>query len=169
MPIRPLRREDFESARAIEWAAGEQFRGVGLDYVAEHGPATAEELAVYAEAGRGWVALDDDQRPIGYVVVDVVDGNAHIEQVSVRPDHQGKGVGRALVERVCDSARDTDRPWVTLTTFRDVAWNQPLYEHLGFEVASAEEIGPEFAALVRHEARLWLAPETRVCMRRGVR
>jgi GNAT superfamily N-acetyltransferase len=167
--IRPLRREDGESARAIERAAGEQFRDVGLAYVADHEPATLEELAAYADAGRGWVATSSDDQPIGYVVVDIVDGNAHIEQISVHPDLQGKGLGRALVEQVCDWARDTDRPWITLTTFRDVAWNQPLYEHLGFEVVLPDEVGPEFAALVREEAEHWFAPETRVCMRLDVR
>ena len=169
MAIRPLRREDGESARAIERAAGEQFRGVGLGYVADHDPATLEELATYADAGRGWVAFGADEQPIGYVVVDVVDGNAHIEQVSVHPDHQGEGVGRALVEQVCAWARDTGRAWITLTTFRDVAWNEPLYHHLGFEAVAPDDVGPEFVALVREEGAHWFDPDTRVSMRLRVR
>jgi predicted N-acetyltransferase YhbS len=46
---------------------------------------------------RCWVAVDDAAGPVGYVLVDPVDGNAHVEQMSVRPDHQDSGIGRALI------------------------------------------------------------------------
>ena len=164
--IRSLRREDGEAVRAIEWAAGERFREVGLAHVAEHEPASIDELALYADAGRGWVALDDLGEPIGYALVDVVDGNAHLEQVSVHPDEQGSGVGRLLIEQVRGWAADAARPYITLTTFRDVPWNRPLYEHLGFAVIDGDDIGPELAAVCREEAAHGLDPATRVCMRR---
>lgn len=35
-----------------------------------------------------------------YVVVELIDGCAHIEQVSVEPGHQGQGLGRALINEV---------------------------------------------------------------------
>ena len=167
--IRPLRPEDGSAARAIEWAAGARFRDVGLAHVADGEPASLDELAAYAAAGRGWVATNDDDEPIGYVIVDVIDGNAHIEQVSVLPDHQGKGIGRALVDRVHAWARETGKPAITLTTFREVAWNRPLYEHLGFAVLPDDEIGPELAGVCRTEAAHGLTPESRVCMRLDVR
>jgi ribosomal protein S18 acetylase RimI-like enzyme len=31
---------------------------------------------------------------VAYVLVDVVDGNAHVAQISVAPESQGQGVGR---------------------------------------------------------------------------
>jgi ribosomal protein S18 acetylase RimI-like enzyme len=34
-----------------------------------------------------------------YALADVVDGNGHVEQVSVHPEHSGSGHGRRLVER----------------------------------------------------------------------
>jgi GNAT superfamily N-acetyltransferase len=166
--IRRLRAEDGDAVRAIERAAGERFREVGLAFVAEHEPATLEELAAYASAERGWVATNAGDDPIGYALVDVVDGNAHIEQVSVHPQHQGRGVGRALVDRVRAWAADTARPAITLTTFCDVAWNRPLYEHLGFVVMTDDEIGPELATVCQVEAAHGLDPDTRVCMRRVV-
>ena len=110
----------------------------------------------------------DGRRGVGYVLVDVVDDCAHIEQVSVRPDHQGEGVGRALLDRVRQWAMSTDRSGVTLTTFGDVPWNRPLYEHLGFRVLSDVEIGPELRAVRETEARHGLDPATRVCMRLAV-
>jgi hypothetical protein len=54
---------------------------------------------------------------------------------------------------------------VTLTTFSDVAWNRPLYEHLGFRAMREHEIGPELRALRDTEAAHGLDPTTRVCMR----
>ena len=52
---------------------------------------------------------------MGYALVDDVDGNAHNEQISVRPDHQSLGVGRALIEQVKAWAMDTGRAAITLT------------------------------------------------------
>ncbi len=71
----------------------------GLEAIADHEPPLLETLAAYALAGRAWAAIDDVGVPVGYLLVDVVDGCAHVEQVSVRPDHQGLGIGRALLER----------------------------------------------------------------------
>lgn len=166
--IRPSCADDGPALQEIERRAGEQFRGVGMDSIAEAIPETIEALAQYADAGRGWVAVHDDDRPIGYVIVDTVDGNAHVEQISVVPDQQGTGVGRALTDRVRAWAADNNLPAITLTTFTDVAWNRPLYEHLGFVVLGENDIGPELRALRDNEATLGLDPALRVCMRSRV-
>jgi GNAT superfamily N-acetyltransferase len=166
--IRPARVDDGPALQEIERRAGEQFRGVGMDSIADATPEPIEDLAEYATAGRGWVAVDEADRPIGYVIVDIVDGNAHVEQISVVPDHQGSGVGRALTERVRTWAADNNLPAITLTTFSDVPWNRPLYERLGFVVMAENEIGPELRAVRDHEATLGLDPALRVCMRSRV-
>jgi len=129
---------------------------------------SVDELAKYSVAGRAWVAVGDTNNPIGYVITDLVDGNAHIEQISVHPDQQGTGTGRALIEQVQRWAVDVGASSITLTTFIDVPWNKPLYEHLGFVVMTEDEIGPELAAVVDTEAAHGLDPSTRVCMRRRV-
>ena len=54
---------------------------------------------------------------------------------------------------------------VTLTTFTDVAWNAPLYRHLGFEVLSESELGPGLLARRDEETADGLDPTARVCMR----
>jgi GNAT superfamily N-acetyltransferase len=163
--IRPARSDDGTVLQEIERLAGERFRSVGLDRVADNDPPSIEVLGEYAMAGRGWVAVDSSDLPVGYVVVDVVDGAAHIEQISVRPDHQGIGVGRALIDRVCQWATETRRRSLTLTTFVDVPWNGPLYAHLGFTVMPETEIGPGLRAIREGEAAHGLDPVRRVCMR----
>jgi ribosomal protein S18 acetylase RimI-like enzyme len=98
------------------------------------------------------------------VIVDIVDGNAHIEQISVVPEQQGAGIGRALTEHVRAWSADNNVPAITLTTFTDVPWNRPLYEHLGFVVMEANDIGPELRSVRDHESTLGLDPALRVCM-----
>lgn len=169
--VRPARRDDGERLREIERAAGERFREVDLAAIADDEPMSVEDLADYASSGRSWVVemeLDGDEVILGYVLVDVVDGNAHIEQITVDPSAQGRGIGRALIDHVAAFARSSDLAALTLTTFRDVAWNAPLYEHLGFRVLPGAEVGPELAALVELEASHGLDPDQRVCMRRDV-
>jgi GNAT superfamily N-acetyltransferase len=170
--IRPAAAADGEALRALERAAGERFREIGMDAVADDEPLSLEALAGSAEAGRAWVALGEggggEGRPVGYVLVEVVDGCAHVAQVSVHPDHQGRGVGRALLDHVTTWAAGKGLPAVTLTTFRDVAWNAPLYRHLGFVDLDEAAWGPELRALVAAEAGHGLDPATRTCMRRAV-
>jgi GNAT superfamily N-acetyltransferase len=162
--IRPSRPDDGQSLQEIERLAGERFREVGLHSVADDAPASVATLAEYAAAGRGWVAVDEAERPLGYVIVDIVDGNAHVEQISVRPDCQGAGVGRALLRQVRAWAADGARSAITLTTFGEVPWNRPFYEHLGFRVLTDDEIGPELRAVRDGETAHGLDPDLRVCM-----
>ena len=163
--IRPMTPEDGPDLQRIELAAGRRFADIGMPEIAADQPASVEVLAGYADAGRGWLATGDGGEPVGYVIVDVVDGNAHIEQVSVLPDLQGRGVGRALVDRVAAWAAGQGMAAITLTTFRDVPWNGPLYRHLGFRFLDHDALGPELAAVRAHETAIGLDPATRVCMR----
>lgn len=163
--IRLARPEDGWTLRDVERLAGERFREVGLPEVADDEPASTEVLARYADDGRCWVAVVETDLPIGYVLVDLVDGCAHVEQLSVHPEHQGSGIGRALLERVRLWAVDANLPAITLITFMDIPWNAPLYRHLGFQVMSERTIGPQLRAVRASETAHGLDPAMRVCMR----
>jgi len=143
------------------------FREIGMDSVADDEPLSEAELAAYAMGARSWVAVDDSDQPFAYVLVDEVDGNAHVAQITALPGSQGHGVGRALLERVRVWAIASNCPVITLTTFSEVPWNRPLYEHLGFVALSDEEVGPELRTVVRGESDNGLDPATRVSMRIG--
>lgn len=160
--IRPATEADVPALGAVQLAAGAAFRTVGLAWAAEAPLPTDERYAGYVRGGRAWVA--GDGTPVAFVLVDVVDGLAHVEQVSVRPDHARRGVGRRLIDTVDDWAAARGIPAVTLCTFRDVPWNAPYYARLGF--AEVTEPGPELAALLRAEVAFGLDPATRVAMRR---
>jgi GNAT superfamily N-acetyltransferase len=168
--IRAPRPDELDLLRDIEWAAGELFAEIGLDDIADDAPASVAVLAEYARDGRAWVITDADagDKPLGYAIADIVDGLAHLEQLSVLPDHGRKGLGAALVEHVCEWAVQRAMQAVTLTTFTDIAWNAPFYAKHGFRVLSDAEIGPELEALRATEAEHGLDPALRVCMRRDV-
>jgi GNAT superfamily N-acetyltransferase len=99
--------------------------------------------------------------------VDIVDECAHIEQVSVRPDHAGQGIGRALIDHVGAWASEQGLRALTLTTFRAVPWNAPYYERLGFTEPPGGP-APGLAAIMAAETTAGLDPATRVCMRRPI-
>lgn len=136
--------------------------------IAEAEPMPESHIAAYAADGRAWVAVGDDEQPVGYVLVDPVDGCAHVEQITVHPDRQGRGLGRRLLEQVDEWARGQDMPAVTLSTFVDVPWNGPLYAHLGFRRLADDELGPGLREVLADEARHGLDITIRMCMRRDV-
>ncbi|MHB8438951.1 MAG: GNAT family N-acetyltransferase [Acidimicrobiales bacterium] len=171
--IRPTRKSDLDRLRAIERVSGEQFRQFGLDHVADAEPASVEELADYADAGRSWVVTGGPvtggpDELVGFILVKKVDGDGHIEQVSVLPACQGRGLGRALIGQVQSWAAAHAMGRVTLTTYAHIPWNKPLYEHLGFHVLRVGEIGPGLAQIMEHEAAQGLDPELRVAMGRDI-
>jgi N-acetylglutamate synthase-like GNAT family acetyltransferase len=105
---------------------------------------------------------------VGYLLADPLDGNAHIEQVSVHPDHGRRGLGRSLVEHLAAWANERGMPALTLTTFADVPWNAPYYERCGFKRLSQDELTPGLRDKQEHEAARGLDRWPRVCMRRAL-
>ncbi|HEU5150875.1 MAG TPA: GNAT family N-acetyltransferase [Iamia sp.] len=162
--VRRATAADVAALRRIEVRAGRAFAEVGLPEVASDEPMDAAVLEAHAADGRCAVVVGDDDRPLGYVVVDRVDAHAHVEQVTVDPDHQGQGLGRRLMGWVDEWARADGRRGVTLTTFRDVPWNAPLYRRWGFRDLAPDEIGPGLAAVISDEAAHGLDPTTRTPM-----
>ena len=57
---------------------------------------------------------------------------------------------------------------LTLTTFRDVAWNAPFYQRLGFAVLPREAISPYLAGHLRDEIERGLPADRRCAMRLGL-
>jgi hypothetical protein len=86
--IRPAVRADAPLMRQVESAAGQRFREVGLGAIADDEPPPAAVFEAYAAGDRAWVAVAPSSGVVGLVVVDVVDGAADIEQVSVLPTHR---------------------------------------------------------------------------------
>jgi GNAT superfamily N-acetyltransferase len=105
--------------------------------------------------------------PVGFARVDELDGQAHLEQLSVHPMAARRGLGRALVEAAANESRLRGFTAMTLCTFTDIAFNAPFYISCGFEEFRCP--GPGLAALRAYEVELGLdALGRRICMRREI-
>lgn len=166
MHIRLATPEDLPVLQRIEVRAGELFTEIGMPEIAAHPPPELDELAGAAAV---LVAVPDDGgEPIGYAVIELVDDETHLEQVSVLPEAGGRGVGTALLEAVVDWARARGDEAVTLTTFRDVAFNGPLYAKRGFDHVPEDEWTPSQRAIIAAQAAMGMDPAARTVMRRAV-
>ncbi|HYC00901.1 MAG TPA: GNAT family N-acetyltransferase [Candidatus Limnocylindrales bacterium] len=116
-------------------------------------------------AGLLWVARDAAGAPVGFALCERLGSDIHLEELDVDPVHGCRGIGRALVLTVCNHAAGLGHD-VTLTTFRDVPWNQPFYERLGFREIPRDEITPELAQRVADETSRGLPRHLRILMRR---
>lgn len=110
-----------------------------------------------------------DATVVGYVTCSILDGEGHVDQVSVARSAAGHRIGARLVDRVDEWCAGLGRRWLTLTTFRDVAWNAPYYSRLGFVLARDDDLGPGLAQVLQDERAAGLDVVERVAMRRRVR
>jgi chromate reductase, NAD(P)H dehydrogenase (quinone) len=116
--------------------------------------------------GRLWVALAGNAA-VGFAHVEISDARtAHLEEIDVLPAHGRRGLGTRLVTAVCEWAASAGYDSVTLTTFRDVPWNRPFYERLGFRVVPNAELSAALRAITEDETRRGLDPSRRVAMER---
>ncbi len=152
MRIRAAAVMELPALQDIERAAGLAFRGIGMPEIADDEPPALDELAAYQRAGRAWVTIGQNGRLVAYLLADLVDGNLHVEQVSVHPDCARRGVGRALLEHAAGRAAAGGRPSLTLTTFSEVPWNAPYYERCGFRRLGEAELTPGLLEIRRREA-----------------
>jgi GNAT superfamily N-acetyltransferase len=165
--VRAAASDDVPLLARIEVRAGERFREVGLDAIADDDPPPDAELLAHVHDGTAWV-VELDGQVVGYAVASVVDDEGHLDQVSLVPEVAGRGLGRALVEQVLTWSAGRGFDAVTLTTFRDVEWNGPLYRHLGFVDLDEGSLEPELAAVRQQEREMGLDVAPRVAMRRSL-
>ena len=164
--IRAARPDDLAVLRELERVAGAPFRDLGMTAVADDEPLSIADLADFQDQGRAWVVADNDDEPVAYLLLDVVDGNAHVEQVSVHPDHARQGLGRQLLETAAAWAAQHGLPALTLITYRDVPWNAPYYERLGFQILAEDQMTAGLRSIRAHETARGLTRWPRVTMRR---
>ncbi|MFD6892582.1 GNAT family N-acetyltransferase [Streptomyces sp. NPDC059957] len=170
MLIRAAHIDELSLLQDIERAAGECFRTIGMPEIADDEPLPLEELLGYQRAGLAWVAAEGagTGHPVGYLLADRVDGNLHIEQVSVHPDRAHRRIGRSLLEHLAERARAEGAPALTLTTFTGVPWNAPYYARCGFRTLDESGLGPGLRDIRDREAVHGLDRWPRVCMRRDL-
>lgn len=78
-----------------------------------------------------WV-MTLDRNVIGYGIVMLSPGEAHILNICIDPDYQGKGLGRHLLRHLVKNSNLTDVDMVLLEVRRSNANAQQLYQSEGF-------------------------------------
>lgn len=163
--IRAARPHDYRALQDVERRAGELFRDIGMPEIADDEPPTVDHLASGAAL---YVATDDAGDPVGYALVALIDGHAHLEQISVVPEAGRQGIGSGLIDAVVDWARARGDAEVTLTTFREVPFNAPLYARRGFVVVDEPDWTEGQRAVMAKERADGLDVRARVVMRRAL-
>ncbi len=156
--VRPADADDLTALPAIEAAADTLFVPLGITDLPA--PASAEERA------RAWRVLVAGRPAQGFAVLGRLDGDVHLDQLSVHPAAGRRGLGAALLAATVAEAEAAGSRRVTLTTYADVPWNAPWYARHGWRETG--DVGPELAAVVRAEAAL-ARHGRRVVMERPVR
>jgi GNAT superfamily N-acetyltransferase len=167
--VRPARARDLPLLAAIEDAGVPMFEAV-------LGDLTGDALASPAASGQdrakepGFILVAGDPA-IGFAHVRDLESHAHLDQISVHPDHARRGVGAALVEAAAERATLKGHGSLTLTTYADIPWNAPFYARHGFvELADDEPRTAAQLAISEHEQELGLERHgRRIWMRRVLR
>jgi GNAT superfamily N-acetyltransferase len=124
-------------------SAGSEVSGVALCTLP--GLPSPPELGEVRE--QTWAALGADARGRydqcvrAWEPLAVAEPNIHVNMLAVPPRFQGRGLGRALLERVHAMSREhPGSSGVTLTT--ESPANVAFYEHLGYRVVGHGQIAP---------------------------
>jgi GNAT superfamily N-acetyltransferase len=149
--IRPAREADLAAIPAIEASAVRLFAEMGLPLPDDGATEPPEHWRPALEARTLWVAVDEDDAPVGYAACVSYGDILYVQQVDVHRDHQQRGLGRTLMTTAIEAARRLGKKAVALTTFRRLPFNAPFYASLGF-VETAEP-PPWLAEILADEAR----------------
>lgn len=161
--IRIAQDPDAETLSDIEQSAGEAYRGIEeLAWIADDDNQTVERHRELIAKGTCWVAVELEDRPVAFLSAEIQNDTLHIWELAVRLDRQRLGIGRALLEKAIADARRRRLVALTLTTFRDVIWNAPFYQRLGFRVMDDAQAGERLRQVLRREVEHGM-PASRRC------
>ncbi len=170
MRIRLGRSEDISALRAIEFAADQQFVDAG--HPEFDGDSIAPEVAKASiDRGHLFVAeldIDGQSTVVGWIQLGRCGDECSVEQVSVAPDYQQRGIGRMLMDTATAEAVRAGETTIVLNTQADIVWNRPWYESLGFAVVPRESWTEAMTEATEGQTAAGLDWSTRVHMRKAL-
>lgn len=145
----------------MELSAAQSFRGrdVPERVFSEFTPPEAWEGR--QAAGTLWVA-EVGSRVEAFLGATAHAERLHIDEFAVAQGHQGRGLGRRMLEAAIAWAREAGFRRLSLTTFREVPFNGPFYASAGFR--TWDDAPPEVAAILADEAARGLSDRCAMVM-----
>ena len=137
----------------IDREASKLFANLGLIRTPDGMPEPVPEhaFALSIDAGLLFVAqsspIASSATLIGFAMSRIYRPDLLLEQLSVLPDRGRQGIGSALIERTMDCAQRHRLKHVVISTFRDVAWNGPMYRRRGFQEIPRQKLRPWHLAI----------------------
>ncbi len=157
--IRHGHRKDFAVVQDIERDSERLFLSVGYDFCSRGNVRDDDELSRGLDHGALLIA-EADGVPAGFALLWNVDGHGHLAELGVRLGFQKRGIGRLLLEASETWAIQSGFSKITLTTFRDVPWNEEFYRRYGYEALEVRDGDVDLMAVIEeeNEAGLWVEP-----------
>ena len=162
--IRPAVTDDLPQILKIERRAAAAFAAIGYPEIAAGAEMPLALFEAGLEDGLLWVATDAADRPLGYALAAMIDGFFYLEDISVDPDHQRRGIGDALVMQVIDHAKFLYCPALVLSTLEAAPWSSALYRKHGFLAADMDRLPGAIVERFDAETALGLPAQGRMIM-----
>ncbi|EKT55646.1 GNAT family N-acetyltransferase [Providencia sneebia] len=163
--IRQANIKDVNKLPVIEASAAQSFRGhPQFNWIAEGDVQSEQDHIEYVQQQMEWVAVDNDDLPIGFINTQKLENSLHINEVSVCHIWQGKGIGKQLIQHILAYAQEQGIPFVSLTTFRDIPWNAPYYQRLGFRLLGESDLSEELKSILQEEVEAGFNAQDRCAM-----
>ena len=160
--------DELARCTEIERRAAVRFESVGLAEVMATVVTPTDALAKGVRERGLFVATHPDDGVVGFALVTELDGEAHLLELDVLPEHGRKGLGRTLVIATLAWGYGHKLPRMTLSTLDFVAWNAPFYSSLGFRVLQEHELGEALRATHARDRARGLPADGRVIMGRDL-
>lgn len=158
------RSEHLKAIPGIQVAAVSVFSESDVPLDIRYRTTAVDVLQDAQESGRLWVATAGDDQVVGYAMIEIFDGLAHLDDLDVHPEYARQGIGTALLQVVIDWAKREQYAAVTLVTFRHLVWNAPFYEKFGFKEIKDEALNPDLRELLQNEVAAGLNGLNRIAM-----
>jgi len=125
----------FRPAEAVDAPAVSRLVAAAYGHYVERiggppGPMTLDYAEVIRD--RAVTIAEHDGEMVGLLVVGETEEGFALENVAVDPDHQGRGLGRALLERAEAETRRAGFDSIYLYTHEQMTENLELYARIGY-------------------------------------
>ncbi|MCU1750146.1 GNAT family N-acetyltransferase [Pseudomonas sp. 6D_7.1_Bac1] len=166
LSLRRAQLADASALPAVERSAAALFRNdPELSWLADAPVTGVEQHQRDIDSAEVWVIEAAEGLIVGFLSAYTVDTELHIQEVSVSSGFQGQGLGRRLMQTALEHARSSGLTALTLTTFRELPWNEVFYRRFGFETLPFSSLDQRLKAVLEAEIAHGLPGARRCAMR----